>query len=81
MIKTDLDIIIVTETKLDKRFPKNQFLIKGFGESNHGGLLVHVRHGINAKELPITNFPKGIQVIPLVLSIRKQKWLLLPIYR
>ena len=88
MIKTDLDVVIIAETKLDKTFPKNQFLIKGFGEpfrldvtSNRGGLLDYVRHGIIAKELPVTNFPNDIQVIPIELSIRKQKWLLLPIYR
>ena len=88
MIKTDLDVIIIAETKLDKTFPKNQFLIEEFGEpfrldvtSNRGGLLVYVRHGIIVKELPVTNFPNDIQVIPIELSIRKQKWLLLPIYR
>ncbi len=88
MIKTDLDVIIIAETKLDKTFPKNQFLIEGFGEpfrldvaSNRGGLLVYIKHGIIAKELPVMNFPNDIQVIPIELSIRKQKWLLLPIYR
>ena len=86
--QSDLDVIIIAETKLDKTFPKNQFLIEGFGEpfrldvtSNRGGLLVYVRHGIIAKELPVPNFPNDIQVIPIELSIRKQKLLLLPIYR
>ena len=69
-------------------FPKNQFLIEGFGEpfrldvtSNRGGFFVHVRHGIIAKELPARyDFPNDVQVIPIEPSIRKQKWLLLPMY-
>ena len=78
MIKSDLDVIIIAETKLDKSFTKNQFLIQGFDEpfrldvtSNSGGLLVYLRHGIIAKELPLTNFQNDIQVIPIELSIRK----------
>ena len=85
MIK-DLDILIIAETKLDDTFPKGQFLIEGFKQpyrldvtANSGGLLVYLKEGIISKELNKENISKEIQVIPIELNIRKQKWLLLPI--
>ena len=44
-----------------------------------GGLLVYLKDGIISKELKKENISKEIQVIPIELNIRKQKWLLLPI--
>ena len=88
MIKDLLDIIIIAETKLDDTFPKGQFLIEGFKQpyrldvtANSGGLLVYLKDGIISKELNKENISKQIQAIPIELNIRKQKWLLLPIYK
>ena len=48
---------------------------------NSGGLLVVLKDGIISKELKKENISKEIQVIPIELNIRKQKWLLLPIHK
>ena len=48
-----IDILIITETKLDKSFPSGQFLLHGYSEPLRldrnqfdGGLLVFVREDI-----------------------------------
>ena len=83
-----MDILVIAETKLDASFPKNQFLIPGFKtpyrldvSEKSGGLLVFVRDCILSTVIKVDNMSTDIQVIPFELNIRKQKWLLLPIYR
>ena len=46
-----VDILIVTETKLDSTFPSSQFPIYGYSEPyrfdinrNRGGVLIYIRH-------------------------------------
>ena len=55
-----MDIIILSETKIDNGFPTNQFLINGFHlpfgadrNKNGGGILVHIGDNIPAKLLQI----------------------------
>ena len=59
-VRGKVDILVVTETKLDSTFPSSQFLIEGYSEpycfdknKNGGGALVYVREGISGK--PITD--------------------------
>ena len=88
MIQDHIDILVIAETKLDASFPKNQFSIPGFKtpyrldvSDKSGGLLVFVRDCLLSTEIKVDNISADIQVIPFELNIRKQKWLLLPIYR
>ena len=53
IIHGNLDILVITETKLDHTFPENQFLIPGYKKSyrrdrnkNGGGVMVYVREDI-----------------------------------
>ena len=52
-IAVNLDILIISETKLDESFPVSQFLIPGFEEpirldrsSSAGGIMLYIREGI-----------------------------------
>ena len=52
-IKGCIDILMISETKIDDTFPHRQFLIEGFitpyrldGASNGGGILLYVREDI-----------------------------------
>ena len=61
-IKGNIDILMISETKLDNSFPSMQFLIEGFGpffrsdrNSYGGGILVYVREDIPCKLIPMTN--------------------------
>ena len=56
LIKDKVDILLITETKLDSSFPENQFLIPGFSKpfrkdrNRHGGgLLLYIREDIPAQ--------------------------------
>ena len=57
-MKGNLDILIITETKLDETFPKIQFCIDGYAPpfrvdrtKNGGGFIIYVREDIPGKEL------------------------------
>ena len=57
-IKNNIDILVISETKLDESFPTNQFFMKGFTSThrlgqncNGGGILLHIREDIPSKPL------------------------------
>ena len=83
-----VDVITVAETKIDSSFPRSQFVIDGFckpyrldGTSNSGGVMTFVRTDILSRRLEGFSFHSDMQIIPVELNLRKQKWLLLNIYR
>ena len=82
-----IDVLAVTETKLDDSFPTSQFLIKGFAEPfsldrnrNGGGVLIYIRHDITKRLLLKHVFPSDIEILYLEHNFRKCKWLLLGTY-
>ena len=48
---------------------------------NSSGILVYDRDNLISRKISNINVPDDIQVIPFDINVRKQKWLLLPIYR
>ena len=53
-----IDILVLTETKLDDTFPTTQFLVNGFSEPyrpdrnrKRGGIMVYIRDDIPSKQL------------------------------
>ena len=82
-----VDILVLTETKLDNSFPTNQFLIEGYSKpfrldrSRNGvGLLVYIREDIPCKELKSYSFAEDIEGIFIEINLRKCKWLLFATY-
>ena len=60
IINRNLDIILLSETKLNDSFPSAKFMLKNFGipyrldrNSNGGGLLLYVRDDIPSKFLKV----------------------------
>ena len=85
VIKGRVDILLVSETKLDASFPSSQFFIPGFSDplrldrtANGGGLLLYYRNDIPAKPLPIIY--GNIECIIQEFVVSKKKWILLGIY-
>ena len=77
----NVDVLVISETKLDASFPIDQFKILGFStpfrrdrDQYGGGLLVFVREDIPAKHLSSENTP--IEGIYVELNFRKKNWLL-----
>ena len=78
LIKNRIDIILISETKLDNTFPKPQFRIPGYTlplrldrNKNGGGVLLYIRGDIPSK--PLTLIYKGIECIILEITISKKK--------
>ena len=95
-IPGNIDILVVTETKLDESFPSSQLYINGFKEPyrldrNNNGGGVAVRDDIPSKLLSKHMFPddpygkdnvKGpIEGVFIEINLRKTKWLLFGTYR
>ena len=80
-IKGNIDILMISETKLDDSFPSMQFLIEGFGppfrsdrNSHGGGILVYVREDIPCKLMPMKNC--SIEGFFIELNLKSKKWLI-----
>ena len=87
IINNNIDILILTETKLDETFPTNQFLIEGYSSPfrfdrnrNGGGILIYVRQDIPCKQLFKHTLPSDIEGIFVEINLKKVKWLLFGTY-
>ena len=85
MVADKLDILLISETKIDDSFLNAQFLIKGFSEplrldrnATGGGLLLYIRTDIPSKRLSLD--VAGIECIFSEITISKVKWLLIGFY-
>ena len=81
-----VDILVITESKLDQSFPESQFFINRFSKpfrkdrNRHGGgFLMYIKEDIPQKELSF-NLPSGIGIIIIGLNINKIKWLVCGCY-
>ena len=80
IVSTNVDILLICETKLDSSFPRAQFHIHGFGESYRfdrngkgGGILLYIRDDIPSKLIESKMTIEGLFV---EINLRKKKWLL-----
>ena len=78
----NIDIFLISETKLDNPFPSAQFLINGFSapyrfdkNSKGGGLLFYIREDISSKILTYSS-SCYIETLLVEINLRKKKWLL-----
>ena len=88
VIKENVDILAIAETKIDSSFPKSQFLLNGFHNpyrldvtKNSGGILVYVKSRLPSRRLTQYLLPNDIQAIAIELNLRKEKWLVVSIYK
>ena len=82
LMKGNIDILIITETKLDDTFPNQQFYVDGYNPpfrinrtNNAGGVIIYVRGDIPAIELKRHPPPRNIEGIFFEVNLRKTKWL------
>ena len=79
----NIDILMVSETKIDDTFPESQFLIESFSKpfrfdrtAKGGGILLYIREDIpcrHIKQIPLNNLFKGFFV---EVNLRSKQWLL-----
>ena len=86
MIKDNIDILLLSETKLDETYPSGQFEIDGYKSirldrnCHGGGIMFFVRDDLPCKELKLHNLPKDIEGIFIEITIRKMKYLIMGAY-
>ena len=80
MTEDNIDILVISQTKIDNSFPVNQFSIDGYNlpyrldrNQDGGGLLVYFRTGIPSRKLK-TNLPENVEWIFFDTNIRNKKW-------
>ena len=83
----NIDIFVITETKLDVTFETTQFCIEGFDKPyrldrnrNGEGILIYIREGIPTRLLNLHSFPCDIEGLFVEINFRKTKWLLCGTY-
>ena len=77
-----VDILVLSETKLDSTFPSIQFLINGFSVPHildqnikGSGILLYVRDKIIVLPLDRYSLPLHIEILVFELNLRNWKWL------
>ena len=80
IIGNNIDILILTETKIDSSFPNSQFMIEGLSmpfrlDKNRfgGGVMIYVPEDILSKQLAKHKLPVDIEGIFIEMELRKTK--------
>ena len=79
IVNNNIDILLISETKIDSSFPTAQFNITGYTtyrrdrNQNGGGIILYVKEDIPSKLLIIDSH---FESIFLEINIRKKKWLI-----
>ena len=83
IVHDKLDILLVSETKVDPSFPSNQFVMDGFSfpfrldrNSLGGGIMLFVREEIPSKLLSEYKPNSSVENIFAEIILRSKKWLL-----
>ena len=82
LIKGNLDIFVLTESKIDASFPSLQFAMDGYTmfradrNANGGGVLIYIRDDIPCRQLISHPLDKSLEGICLEINLTKSKWLL-----
>ena len=78
----NLDILVITESKLDESFPIAQFIMGGYSppfrldrNAYGGGVLIYVREDIACRELKDHPHTSNIEGMFLELNLKRSKWL------
>ena len=85
--KNKIDIMLISETKLNSSFSNSLFYIDGFSPpyrndrtDRGGGLIFYVRNDIPSKELHNISIPIDKECIFIEINIFKKKWLICGFY-
>ena len=82
IINENVDILCISETKIDESFPIAQFLLPGYHKPDRldisdkqGGLLIYIKAHLPSRLLSNHMSPNDIQTISFKLNLRKEKWI------
>ena len=87
LIKSKLDIFLVSEMTIDHSFPNQQFSIDGYktyrrDRNSFGGCpLFYVNENIPYRELTAEQIDSNFEIIFLEITIQTRKWLIIGLYK
>ena len=86
LVQGKINILIITETKLDSNFSLEQFVISGYSkpfrlDRKVEEVLLYIREDISSKELRFFNMPENLEIILVEINLIKAKWLICGCYR
>ena len=86
LIEKNIDILLISETKLNDTFPDSQFFINGFHApyredrtDKGGGLLLYIHNHMPSRKIIVDFCPK-IETMVIEINLKKRKWLLICSY-
>ena len=87
LVKENIDLLMVSETKVDDSYPNGQFEIEGYSRPirldrncHGGGIMIFPRDDLPCHELRSHKLPSDIECTFLELTIRQSKWLVVAGY-
>ena len=91
LIQEKINILTITEAKLDSNVSLEHFVISAYAKSyrlvfiiqNWGGVIIHIKEPIPSKELRLNinlNMPENIESIFVEINLFKAKWLVCGCY-
>ena len=87
MITNNIDICLLSETKIDESFPKQQFNRSNYktfrrGRNKHaGGLLFYINENIPCKLINDQIIPSDIKMVMFEFLVKTRKWLCIGLYK
>ena len=88
LICNSVDVLTIAAAKIDTSFPTAQFRLANYHilyrldvSDKIEGILVYIKSKIPTRQLNYVNLCKSIQVLPFEINLRKEKWLVMSIYR
>ena len=87
LVKDNIDVFLISETKIDSSFSSQQFAIDNYKilrrERNcfGGGLIFYMNENIPCRELSPEQNDSNFEIIFLEITLRNRKWLLIGLYK
>ena len=83
LVKENVDMFLISETKIDSSFPDAQFLCQGYSKPHRKDrcLLMYVNENIPSQILNAHVIPGDIEILFVEINLDKQKWVIIGIYR
>ena len=87
LVKNKVDIIMISETKIDESFPLSQFQIEGYcspfrldRNSHGGGIMIFSPDYLPCKKVESYNPPADAEGMFIEMTVHKAKWLIMSGY-
>ena len=87
LVSNNIDVLLISETKIDNTFPVSQFCVPGYSVPFRldrtgigGGIMLYVKEHIPCRMLSKFTFEKEIEAFVIEINLRKVKWLLVCSY-